>query len=69
MGITFKHILLGLFLCASFALHSQTKSTVIETIDDRDFYIHKIEKGQSLYSISKLYNVQLDSIYEFNPEL
>jgi LysM repeat protein len=32
------------------------------------YYIHAIEKKQSLYSISKLYNVTLDDIYAINPE-
>jgi LysM repeat protein len=49
-------------------LFSQSKSTVIQKINGSDFYIHKIEKGQSLYSISKLYDVSLDEIYNQNPE-
>lgn len=45
------------------------KSNNLETIDGKRFYIHTIEKGQSLYSISKLYNVNLDDLYSLNPEL
>jgi len=52
----------------SFIFFAQTKSTNIQTINGASFYIHKIEKGQSLYSISKLYNVSLDEIYLNNPE-
>lgn len=48
---------------------SQTKSANIQTINGKKFYLHKIEKGQSLYSISKLYQVKLDDIYAENPEL
>lgn len=48
---------------------AQTKSTNIQTIEGKKFYIHKIEKSQSLFSISKLYNVSLDDIYKYNPEL
>ena len=47
---------------------AQVKSTNIQTIEGKKFYIHKIEKGQSLYSITKLYTVTLDDIYKFNPE-
>lgn len=47
---------------------AQTKSTNIQTIGGSTYYIHKIEKGQSLYSISKLYNVTLDDIYANNPD-
>ncbi len=48
---------------------AQTKSSNIQTIDGRKYFIHLIEKGQSLYSISKLYNVSLDDIYKVNPEV
>ena len=51
--------------CISFA---QTKSTNIQTIEGKKFYIHSIEKKQSLYSIAKLYTVSLDDIYKYNPE-
>ncbi|HRH10159.1 MAG TPA: LysM peptidoglycan-binding domain-containing protein [Bacteroidia bacterium] len=57
-----------LFLFSGMMLFSQSKSTVIQKINGSDFYIHKIEKGQSLYSISKLYDVSLDEIYNQNPE-
>ncbi|MDX2174658.1 MAG: LysM peptidoglycan-binding domain-containing protein [Bacteroidota bacterium] len=50
------------------SLLSQTKSINIQTIEGKKFYIHKIEKGQSLYSIAKLYTVSLEDIYKFNPE-
>lgn len=52
----------------SYATIGQTKSSVIQKINGADYYIHKIEKKQSLYSISKLYNVSLDDIYAANPE-
>lgn len=48
---------------------SQNKSTNIQTINGVSYYVHIIEKGQSLYSISKLYNVSLDEIYSVNPEV
>ncbi len=51
--------------CISFA---QTKSTNIQIIEGKKFYIHSIEKKQSLYSIAKLYTVSLDDIYKYNPE-
>ncbi|MBL7932327.1 MAG: LysM peptidoglycan-binding domain-containing protein [Bacteroidia bacterium] len=50
-------------------LLSQTKSNNIQTIDGKKYYIHKIEKGQSLYSISKTYSVTLEEIYRLNPDL
>jgi LysM repeat protein len=56
-------------LCFAFAALSQTKSTNIQTINGKKYYVHKLEKGQSLYSITKLYNVKLDDLYTENPEL
>lgn len=50
-------------------LVSQTRSSNIQIINGKKFYLHKIEKGQSLYSISKLYQVKLEDIYTENPEL
>lgn len=48
---------------------SQTKSSNIQTIDGKKYYIHKIEKSQSLYAISKLYNTTVENLYAINPEL
>ncbi len=45
------------------------KSTKIEKIDGRDFYVHKVLKGQTLYAISKLYESDLDSILFFNAQI
>ncbi|MCC6370198.1 MAG: LysM peptidoglycan-binding domain-containing protein [Bacteroidia bacterium] len=53
----------------TFAGIAQNKSTNIQTIDGKKYYIHKVEKSQSLYAISKLYSVGLDEIYTVNPEL
>lgn len=54
-------------LLPSFVL-AQTKSTDIRTINGKKYYIHKVEKGQSLYAISKLYNMDVNSILAENDE-
>lgn len=56
-------------ICLHINLKAQIKSTKIENIDGKKFYIHKIEKSQSLYAISKLYNVSIEEIYLLNPIL
>jgi LysM repeat protein/ABC-type branched-subunit amino acid transport system substrate-binding protein len=38
-------------------------------IDGRIYYIHTIQKGQTLYSISKAYEVTQDEILKANPEI
>ena len=68
-----KHIFLKLTLSLIFCLlsatsFSQSKSTDIRTINGEKYYIHKVEKGQSLYAISKLYNMDVNSILAENDE-
>src|SRR4249919_1108009 len=64
-----SNLMLILLAMLLFTCKAQQRSTNIQVVNGKRFYIHKIEKKQSLYSISKLYNVSLDSIYKFNPEL
>lgn len=52
----------------SFMSFSQEKSTNIKTISGKKYYIHKVEKGQSLYAISKLYNTDINVILSENDE-
>jgi LysM repeat protein len=58
-----------LFLLCPLCLPAQDKSTDVRTIDGQKFYIHKTEKKQSLYAISKLYNVSVDELLKYNPEV
>ncbi|MCK4661415.1 MAG: LysM peptidoglycan-binding domain-containing protein [Bacteroidales bacterium] len=43
------------------------RSEITEIINGQKFFIHKIKKGQTLYSISKTYNVSLSDIEYYNP--
>lgn len=70
MKIRANNYFLSCLLClASLVFSAQTKSSTIQTINGKKYYIHKIEKGQSLYSITKLYQVKLEDLYAENPEL
>lgn len=62
------YILSSVFCLVSCISLAQIKSINIQTIEGKKCYLHKIEKGQSLYSIAKLYAVSLDDIYKYNPE-
>ena len=44
------------------------RSEKIETIDGKKFYIHSVEKGQTLYSISKTYGTTVDIILANNQD-
>ena len=35
---------------------------------DNPFFLHTVERGQTVYSISVMYNVSTDEIYRLNPE-
>jgi LysM repeat protein/ABC-type branched-subunit amino acid transport system substrate-binding protein len=45
------------------------KSNLTETIDGKKYFLHTVEKGQTLYSISKVYGVSVADISNDNPEL
>jgi len=56
-------IIIVFMLMVTFPVFSQnSKSEVIKTINGREYYIHKVKKGETLYSISNLYNVSVDEI-------
>lgn len=41
-------------------------STEIIEENGKNFYIHTVEAGQTVYSIAKAYNVSLDDVYKHN---
>ncbi|MES2763998.1 MAG: LysM peptidoglycan-binding domain-containing protein [Bacteroidota bacterium] len=67
-NIFFKYTLSFVLCLISCVLFAQTKSTDIKTINGKKFYIHKVEKGQSLYAIAKIYNMDVNSILAENDE-
>ncbi|MDA3882037.1 MAG: LysM peptidoglycan-binding domain-containing protein [Bacteroidales bacterium] len=62
-------------LLAPHILLSQTasptivKSSETDTIGGKVYYKHTIEKNQTLYSISKVYQVSIEELQQINPEL
>ena len=61
-------ILFSILYLHGFSQVVYEKSSDIETIDGQKFYIHTVEKKQTVYSISKLYAVSINDIYTFNPK-
>ena len=45
------------------------RSGVIEKIDGKEYYIHTVKKGQTLYMISKAYGVDVNDVIRENPEV
>lgn len=44
-------------------------SEVRESVKGKDFYLHTVQKGQTLFSIAAAYNVQTAEIAEFNEDV
>lgn len=66
---TYLKLILFVILCLlSWVCEAQTKSNEIKTINGKKFYIHKVEKGQSLYAIAKTYNMDINSILSENDD-
>ncbi len=42
-------------------------SETIRELDGKKYYVHVVEKGNTIYGISKLYNTELEDILELNP--
>jgi ABC-type branched-subunit amino acid transport system substrate-binding protein len=47
----------------------EMRSNVIEKIDGKNYYIHTIKKGQTLYMISKAYGADVNEVIRENPEV
>jgi LysM repeat protein len=66
-----KGLLLYFLLIAGIVVGQTVKipiSTEIQTRNGKQYYVHTVQKGQTLYSIAKAYHVGLDEIYYANPE-
>lgn len=61
-----KAFLLFVLVVFPLALMSQVKGP-LEVIDGKKFYVHKVEKGQTLYAISRLYACDINDILSANP--
>ncbi|MBS1646282.1 MAG: LysM peptidoglycan-binding domain-containing protein [Bacteroidetes bacterium] len=57
-------------LCLSSFMYGQRneKGKNIQTINGKKYYLHKVEKGQSLYGIAKMYDSDLNTLIVENPE-
>ncbi len=71
MGIAMKQIIVQILLlfCVQTMFWSQTKSQTTQIVDGKSFYVHKVQKKETLYSISKLYNISVEQIKSYNTSL
>ncbi|MEI6900316.1 MAG: LysM domain-containing protein, partial [Bacteroidota bacterium] len=65
--ILFFFLFSFIFLVSAQEFLKSMRSTVIEKIDGKEYYIHTIKKGQTLYMISKAYGVDVNDVIRENP--
>lgn len=56
------------FLFFAIIATAQTEGLDIKTIDGKEYYQYKVEKGNTLYSISRKFSVSLNKLVDANPE-
>jgi LysM repeat protein len=44
------------------------KSDIIENIDGKDYYLHFVKEGETLFAIAKAYDITVNDIFSANPE-
>lgn len=64
----FSVMLMGVSYAAAQLLSSE-RSTSIVTIDGESYYVHSVKKGETVYSLSRIYGVPEDKIMEINPHV
>lgn len=64
-----KNILVIILVALSFSAYAQTEGLKKETINGKEYYLYPVEQGNTLYSISKKFNVSLQDISNANPEV
>ncbi|MBK6837850.1 MAG: LysM peptidoglycan-binding domain-containing protein [Bacteroidetes bacterium] len=65
-------ILCSLLFCIDFAsAQSLTKKDTSEVrfVNSRKFFIYKVGKGETLFSISQKFRIPQEEIHQFNPDL
>ena len=61
------YALLWVFCIAAIFISAQNNQSPINNVQDGDIFYHTIERGQTVYSIAKMYEVKVDDIYKLNP--
>lgn len=65
-------LLVGLFLVLPMVAQAQVvieRSTEIVSISGKQYYMHHVKRGETLYSLSKTYHVTEAEIIKLNPEI
>ncbi len=66
-----KLLLIALILLSGVPGQAQlikTKSSSIVTIEGKNYYVHTVKKGETVYSLARLYGVTEDELLKSNPQ-
>jgi LysM repeat protein len=63
------YLTLMFIFCFGFVFSQTEKSNKTIVKDNHLFYVHDVQKGQTLYGLSKMYNVSIDEITTHNPSV
>lgn len=68
--VFFLFFLFGMLLTGNImAQEVVERSSEITKIGGKEYYMHRVKSGQTLYSLSKAYNVSIEEIEKLNPEV
>ena len=56
-------------VCSTYVFSQTEKSNERIVKDNMLFYLHQVDKGQTLYGLSRTYNVSVDDIKTYNPSV
>lgn len=59
-------VILSIFLLV-FNTNAQTEGLELKTINGKEFYQYKVKKGNTLYSLSRTFGIDLDDLTKANP--
>ncbi|MDR2692497.1 MAG: LysM peptidoglycan-binding domain-containing protein [Dysgonamonadaceae bacterium] len=66
-----RYLILLLFACLQFYNVKSANAFYPESTfftEDGDYFLHTVEKGQTVFSIASMYHVSISDIYELNPQ-
>ncbi len=58
--------LLWVFCLTAIGTYAQNNQTTINNAQESDIFYHTVERGQTVYSIAKMYDVKVSDIYRLN---
>lgn len=65
----FRTILVALLLCYILPVMGQERTGSIITVEGVQYYVHTVQKGETVYGLSRLYNVKEGDLLRANPHV